>query len=195
VGAQLYQPTPEENGLNRNLDRLAGLLGRHSPGRLAVFWESVMRKTTAQESGKPTISDQLRIAIKDSGLSQYAVSKAADIDAGMILRFMSGERTLRLDTVDKLAAALGLRLVTDQDDATPSPDPNALSLAPSQAANTKEQEAFTIWYDNLRSVGLKKKPAAKLSEDEAKQRELFLEWNRRQLALSEEFTEKLRKLS
>ncbi len=57
-----------------------------------------------------TISEQLRAAIRASGLTHYALAKAADVTPDMIDRFVSGERSPRLETVDKIAAALGLRL-------------------------------------------------------------------------------------
>ena len=57
-----------------------------------------------------TISDQLRQAIADSGLTHYALGKAAGVAPAAIDRFVSGERSLRLDTVDKLCEALGLCL-------------------------------------------------------------------------------------
>jgi transcriptional regulator with XRE-family HTH domain len=58
-----------------------------------------------------TVSQQLRDVIDSRGLTPYAVAKLADIDPGMVARFVSGERDLRLGTVDRIAAALGLRLV------------------------------------------------------------------------------------
>jgi hypothetical protein len=111
VGAQLYQPTLEEISLAASLDRLADLLTRHPPDRRALFWSDVMgkRKTLDQE----TINVQLKQAIAASGLTHYAIGKAAGVDPGVISRFTTGERTLRLETVDRIAAALGLRL-TDQ---------------------------------------------------------------------------------
>ena len=60
-----------------------------------------------------TISGQLKAAIVASGLTHYAIGKAAGVSSGMILRFMAGERDLRLETVDKMAAALRLRLCQD----------------------------------------------------------------------------------
>ena len=80
----------------------------HPPQRLAVFWEQVMSKR--KPANPPTISDQLRDAITASGLTHYAIGKAAGVDPGVISRFMVCDRTLRLETVDRIAAALGLRL-------------------------------------------------------------------------------------
>ena len=57
------------------------------------------------------VSQQLRDVIDSRGLTPSAVAKEAGIDPGMVARFVSGERDLRLATVDRIAAALGLRLV------------------------------------------------------------------------------------
>jgi hypothetical protein len=58
-----------------------------------------------------TVSDQLRDAIRDCGISVRQLGRRADVDDGQIHRFMSGERGLNLDTVDRIAGTLGLRLV------------------------------------------------------------------------------------
>ncbi len=58
-----------------------------------------------------TVSAQLRVVIDSRGLTPYAVAKLAGIDPGMVARFVSGERDLCLATVDRIAAALSLRLV------------------------------------------------------------------------------------
>lgn len=52
----------------------------------------------------------LRQAIKDSGLTRYAVAKGADVDTSQLLRFMAKERSLTLPAASKLAAFLGLEL-------------------------------------------------------------------------------------
>jgi hypothetical protein len=44
-------------------------------------------------------------------VSSYAAGQLCDIDAGIISRFLSGDRGLTLATVDRLARGLGLRLV------------------------------------------------------------------------------------
>jgi transcriptional regulator with XRE-family HTH domain len=58
----------------------------------------------------PRIDDQLRAAIKASGLTQYGVAKLAEVSPEQIYRFMSRERDLKLSTAANLAAALGLTL-------------------------------------------------------------------------------------
>jgi len=56
------------------------------------------------------IDTTLRAAITKSGLTHYALAKAAGVTAGQLDRFMSGERDLRLGTAAAIAAALGLEL-------------------------------------------------------------------------------------
>jgi ribosome-binding protein aMBF1 (putative translation factor) len=57
------------------------------------------------------LTDQLREAIDDSGMSRYAVAKAIGLDQSTLSRFMSGKAGLALATVDKLGELLGLKLV------------------------------------------------------------------------------------
>jgi len=58
------------------------------------------------------LSDQLRKAIDVGGISRYAICKALEVDQGLMSRFMSGKGGLSLETIDKLGALLGLKLVT-----------------------------------------------------------------------------------
>jgi transcriptional regulator with XRE-family HTH domain len=53
----------------------------------------------------------LREIIEARGLTAYAAGRLADVDPGVVSRFMTGERDIRMDTADRLASALGLRLV------------------------------------------------------------------------------------
>jgi DNA-binding Xre family transcriptional regulator len=63
------------------------------------------KKTTSS-----TISESLRGIIRASGMTAYALGKKAAVDPAVIARFVSGERDLRLETVDKLCAALDCEL-------------------------------------------------------------------------------------
>lgn len=58
-----------------------------------------------------TISDSLRQAITESGLSLNALWKASGVDAGRLSRFLRGERGLTVDALDRLGQVLGLKLV------------------------------------------------------------------------------------
>ena len=56
------------------------------------------------------ISEQLQQAIRESEMSHYRLWKVSDVSISIIDRFMSGERSLRLDTAGRLCNALGLEL-------------------------------------------------------------------------------------
>jgi len=59
------------------------------------------------------LSDQIRRAVDDSGLSRYAICRIGPFDKGMMSRFMAGKRGLSLTTLDRLAEVLRLRIVAD----------------------------------------------------------------------------------
>ncbi|NLX12449.1 MAG: helix-turn-helix transcriptional regulator [Phycisphaerales bacterium] len=54
------------------------------------------------------LSDVLRDAIRESGLSLLQIEQDTGVHRGSISRFLRGERSLRLDIADKLAAYLGI---------------------------------------------------------------------------------------
>ncbi len=58
------------------------------------------------------MSEQLRQAIETSQFSRYRIWKETGVSQAALSRFMSGERSLTLDTVDVLADFLGLELVS-----------------------------------------------------------------------------------
>ena len=68
--------------------------------------------TISSMARKPKpLSDQLRRAIRESGLSRYAICKATDIDQSAMSKFLAGRVGLSLASVDRLADFLGLKLV------------------------------------------------------------------------------------
>lgn len=61
---------------------------------------------------RPTdLSEQLRSALEDCGLSRYEVARQTGISESTLSRFANGERGLPLKTVDLLARFLELELV------------------------------------------------------------------------------------
>jgi plasmid maintenance system antidote protein VapI len=56
------------------------------------------------------ISETLRRAVLDSGLPLLQIAEAAGVERASLSRFVRGERTLRLDMADRLAAHFGLEL-------------------------------------------------------------------------------------
>lgn len=59
---------------------------------------------------KQSVSETLRNAIKESGLTHYRIAKDAGTTPAVVSRFAYGERDLRLETVDRIAEVLGLEL-------------------------------------------------------------------------------------
>jgi plasmid maintenance system antidote protein VapI len=57
-----------------------------------------------------TISDLLRQAIVESGLSHNALAQATGVTRASIIRFARGDQSLRLDKADLLADYFGLTL-------------------------------------------------------------------------------------
>lgn len=55
-----------------------------------------------------TLPEALRQAIRNSGRSSYELQSATGVSHGVILRFLKGERDIRLETAERLAAAVQL---------------------------------------------------------------------------------------
>ncbi len=53
----------------------------------------------------------MREIIEARGLTAYGAARLAGVDPGVVSRFLTGERDIRLGTADRLASAMGLRLV------------------------------------------------------------------------------------
>lgn len=70
-----------------------------------------MAKKTAAPKVRHTLSSQVRDVIESRGLTHTELGRLAGVDPTVIGRFASGEREIRTGTLDKIANALGLRLV------------------------------------------------------------------------------------
>ncbi len=57
------------------------------------------------------LSEQVRWAIGQSGMSCYRIGKLAGIDKGGLSRFMAGTGGLSMESLDRLAIVLQLRIV------------------------------------------------------------------------------------
>ena len=64
-------------------------------------------------SKKETVSDGIRKAIDNSGVSRYALAKAAGVEQATLSRFMRGKAAITTTTLDALAKVLGLRIVAE----------------------------------------------------------------------------------
>ena len=60
---------------------------------------------------KPPIATVLRRTIVKSGMTYLALERETGVARASIMRFVTGERTLRLDMADRLVAFFGLELV------------------------------------------------------------------------------------
>ena len=56
------------------------------------------------------LSQQLKRTILDSGESFNSISRATRVAVPVISRFANGERSLKIETADRLAAHFGLEL-------------------------------------------------------------------------------------
>jgi plasmid maintenance system antidote protein VapI len=65
----------------------------------------------ARDKATPApLTDALLRAIRESGQTVQALAKAAGVARMSVARFVAGERSLRLDKADRLAAYFGLEL-------------------------------------------------------------------------------------
>jgi hypothetical protein len=60
------------------------------------------------------LSDQVRQAIAESGLTRYRIAQDTGIDESALAKFFNGQRGLSMDALDRLGEYLGLRIVTDR---------------------------------------------------------------------------------
>src|SRR5262249_53462029 len=84
---------------------------RHAPA------EPGAPETTAVAKRKKipaTLSDQLRERITRDGRSQPELARVAGIERTSLWRFMTFKRTITLETADRLAAVLKVRLADDR---------------------------------------------------------------------------------
>ncbi len=60
------------------------------------------------------MTDQIRQAIDDSGLTRYRIAKDTGIDESALAKFYNGQRGLSTGSLDQLCDYLGLRVVMDR---------------------------------------------------------------------------------
>jgi plasmid maintenance system antidote protein VapI len=59
---------------------------------------------------QPDLTEQLRRAIRASGLSAFRIATDANVDRAIMSRFVSGGRGITLNTAGRIARYLGLEL-------------------------------------------------------------------------------------
>jgi len=65
--------------------------------------------TRREPSNPDPTSRALQQAIRESGLSLREIARRADLDIGIVSRFVSGQRAVTVGTAHTIAKALGLR--------------------------------------------------------------------------------------
>lgn len=60
------------------------------------------------------MTEQMRQAIDDSGLTRYRIAQDTAIDESTLAKFYNGKRGLSLENLDRLFEYLGLRIVMDR---------------------------------------------------------------------------------
>ena len=96
-------------------ERRAGVVVLHNQGPGPTQergCDAGVRQSRAQPAAiKHTIDYQLREIIDSRGLTAYAVARLADIDPGIVARWMNGVRSMSFESAERIAFALNLRLV------------------------------------------------------------------------------------
>jgi predicted transcriptional regulator len=59
---------------------------------------------------RETFTERLRQAIRDSGMTRYAISVQTGIAQSTLCKFLQGERGMSLESVDQLMECLGLEI-------------------------------------------------------------------------------------
>jgi hypothetical protein len=75
-----------------------------------------------KKSQRITLPDGLREALTNSGKTSYQLMAETGVNHGVILRFMKGERDIRLETAEKLAVAVRLTVNVPAAEETESTD-------------------------------------------------------------------------
>ena len=108
------------------------------------------------------ISDQLRSAIRDSGLSLNQITRATGIANPILSRFMSGDpekNDIRLQrTADKLAEFFGLILIAKPGAASPPSDTKNKSAA---VAGTSVRKSSATASTSTRRTKARSKPSSR----------------------------------
>jgi transcriptional regulator with XRE-family HTH domain len=61
----------------------------------------------------PSVTDQLRERVRETGQTMTEIARRSGVSLSQVSRFMRGERDLTGDSINKLCAALGLKLAEE----------------------------------------------------------------------------------
>ena len=57
-----------------------------------------------------TLGETLRRANRESGMTRYAIAEQSGVDEGTLSKFVRGQKTITIETADKLMRLLGLEI-------------------------------------------------------------------------------------
>src|SRR5580704_17302397 len=86
---------------------------RQFRNRPQLEWQSSIAYLVGMAKKLSAISEQVRQAIKDSGMSRYRISQLAQIDESHLAKFFNGTSALGQDALDRLGRVLNLRIVSE----------------------------------------------------------------------------------
>lgn len=72
-----------------------------------------MTQRTSYTLGMAKLTDAIRSAIKTSDQTPYAIAKGAGVARSQLSRLLSGESGLSVDTIERLADYLELRITVE----------------------------------------------------------------------------------
>lgn len=70
-----------------------------------------MEDPTVRRKKKKTLSDEVRRAVMECGMTRYEIAKRSGIAQSVLSRFVTRERTITLGTLDRLADVVGVEVI------------------------------------------------------------------------------------
>lgn len=61
-----------------------------------------------------TITDTVKVAIRDCGISRYELAKRSGVTEAALCRFMGGVTGMQLSTLERLAPFIGAKIIIEQ---------------------------------------------------------------------------------
>lgn len=77
-----------------------------------------MQQRAGYTQGMAKLVQQIRAAVKASEQTPYAIAKGAGVARSQLSRLLSGECGMTVDTIERLADYLGLRITIEPKDKT-----------------------------------------------------------------------------
>lgn len=91
----------QERSAHRAADRIAARYRGRDASRLADYIGGKVHMS---------VSDSVREAIRESGFSLSELARQTAVNVAVLSRFMRGERSITLETLDRLSLALKMRI-------------------------------------------------------------------------------------